>query len=202
MTLQIVIPGNFTAPGLPDLGLLGFEDTFTRGDADSLGYTEIPRRRWLAWAQSLEAVTGIINDAGYVTRSDGAGHAVASVDAGTADGTLEVTIGQKDATSQMGAAFRCASINDYWRFACNGSSYYRLSKYVSGGNVHIAQTTDITPAPGDRLKVVLSGPSIKCFVNDEQVIDASDSDLLDKTRHGFYNNGDSANTFDQIKFTA
>lgn len=203
MALVTVIPGTFTAPGLPTLGVKGFTDTFTRPDNTSLGLTEgMPSRPWSVWIQASTPVHGIANNSGYVARADGTGFAAATVDAQASNGTLEVTMGDMTSGVQMGAAFRGTSITEYWRFGCNGTSYYRLSKYVGGANTHLQSTTGITPAIGDVLKVVLNGPSITCYVNGAQVIQVTDTDHQGLTRHGFFNNSTAASTIRDVKFTA
>lgn len=202
MALVTVIPGIFTAPGLPTLGVNGFQDTFTRPDANILGSTEgMSSMPWVTWSYT-GTVQGISGNEAYVAGSDVNGHVVAAADGKSPDGTLDLTMGSFAATAQQGVVFRGDSIDNYWRFARNATAYYRLSKFVGGANTHIEQTTDITPAPGDRLRVVLDGPSITCYVNDQQVIQHNDTDLQGLTRHGFYNNNTDANTFRGVKFTA
>lgn len=203
MALVTVIPGTFTAPGLPTLGVKGFTDTFTRPDNTSIGITEgMPSRPWYAWVQSSTATTGIVNNEAYAARADGSGHIVAAVEAESADGTLEATMGNTAAAAQCGVAFRSSDVVNGWRFVDVQGSYYRLSKYVAGTNTHYGQSTGITPTAGDRIKVVLDGPSISCYVNDVLVTQRTDTDLQGLTMHGFYNNNDSTNRIRDIKFTA
>lgn len=205
MALVTVIPGFFdTSTELPDLGVDGFEDTFTRPDSSSIGITEgFPRRTWSVWTGSASAVHGIRNNEGYAARADGAGHCLATVDAGTADGTFEVTLGESASVTQLAAAFRATDLDNYIRLTNVQQVDYRLQTVINGTPNAIGQTTGITPAPGDRLRVELNGPSIVCFINDVQVFDLTSSHNVGATRHGFYNNNTGAdNSIRDVKFTA
>lgn len=205
MALQIVIPGTFTAPGLPDLGMLGFVDTFSRGNSTtSMGYTETPRREWTYGQPGEGVVSGIRAGQAYVARSTGVGFATATVDAEAADGTLEGTIGRHINTSgaQLGLAFRHASTNDMWRFVKVQEAFYRLAKVVGGATTNVANSEGITPAEGDRLRVVLSGPSITCYVNGQLAVQTTDTFNAAVTWHGIVNNNTTDNTMDNVSFTA
>ena len=202
MTLQIVIPGTFTAPGLPDLGTLGFSDTFSRPNSTQLGFTESPRRPWvqLPGTSYLESIAA--GQAG-ISRATGAGHAAIGVDAGTADGALEATISTIGVTSaQQGLMFRGTDVNNFWRLSRASVAHYELRKHVGGAVTTLHTTTGITPTEGDVLRVVLDGPSISCFINGQHIHDASDDFNVDATVHGFYNNATTDNRFDNISFTA
>lgn len=205
MALQIVIPGTFTAPGLPDLGMLGFVDTFSRGNSTtSMGYTETPRREWTYGPPGAGVVSGIRAGQAYVARGTGVGFATATVDAEVADGALEGTIGTHVTTSgaQLGLAFRHTSINDMWRFVKVQEAFYRLTKVAGGTTTNVADSEGITPAMGDRLRVVLNGPSITCYVNDQPAVQATDTFNAAVTWHGIVNNNTTDNTMDNVSFTA
>lgn len=203
MALQIVIPGTFTTPGLPDLGKLGFSDTFSRPNADTLGYTEEPRRPWGALPGSSPSVQVIRAGQAGIAQESGSGHCTVGADAGTPDGTLECTISTIGvASSQQGLMFRGTSYNSFWRFARNSIAQYELRKHVDGAVTTLHVTTGITPSEGDVLRVVLDGPSISCFINGQHIHDASDDFNVDATIHGFYNNATTDNRFDNVSFTA
>lgn len=198
MTLQIVVPGTFTAPGLPDLGILGFTDTFARADSDALGGTEKPKRPWLIWS-AQPAVQAIVNQEAMVARSGNTGPCAAVADARTADGTIEATLGFISG-GQSGIVFRGASDGNYMRFAQNGG-LYRLYKMVGNSATALEDSTGVVPAVGHVLRVEFDGPQITCYVNGMQVISLSDDTHLDATYCGFYNAGTTVNTIRDIAIT-
>lgn len=198
MTLQIVVPGTFTAPGLPDLGILGFTDTFARADSDALGGTEKPKRPWLIWS-AQPAVQAIVNQEAMVARSGTAGPCAAVADARTADGTVEVTLGFISG-GQSGIVFRGASDGNYMRFAQNGG-LYRLYKMVGNSATALGDTTGIVPAVGDVISVDFHGDQIDCYVNGAKRLTVTDSTHADATYCGFYNAGTTVNTIRDIAAT-
>ncbi|GAA1714376.1 hypothetical protein [Brachybacterium phenoliresistens] len=201
MTLVTVIPGSFTASGLPSLGVKGFADTFTRPDAASLGDTEgMPRRSWSVWTQSGTFAHGVTNGEGYAYRSDTAGHTLATVDAEAADGTLELTMGTRGASAQHGAVFRATDIGNYYRLVDAQGAEYRLQRFIGGAVTLLGAAAGVTPAAGDVLRIVLDGPSIAVHINGVQRITASDTHNQVATRHGFYNNAQGS-TIRDISFT-
>ena len=200
MTLQIVVPGIFTAPGLPDLDIKGFTDTFDRPDSTDIGYTEKPARRWQTDAGSSDTVTGVRNNEGYAAQTKLSGHCLVFADARLSDGQLTVTMGNTAAAAQHGAIFRAASINDYWRLVNAQNVEYRLQKFI-GGSVTVMGTGSTKPAPGDKLRIVLDGPTITCYINGVQQMQVTDSHNQNLTTHGFYNNNDTTNTIRDISFT-
>lgn len=203
MALVTVIPGTFTTPNLPTLGIKGFTDTFTRVNNTSIGVTEgMPVRPWSVSVQSGTSLHGIRNNEGYAARSTGSGHCVASVDAQASDGTFEVTLGANPAAAQVAAAFRVTTV-DNWLGVVNvqGTAYW-LRKMVAGTTSTIFQIPTIIPAPGDRIKVVLAGSSIAVYINDVLATTQTDTHNQAATRHGFYTNGDTQVTVRDVKFTA
>ncbi|UQN30648.1 hypothetical protein [Brachybacterium kimchii] len=200
MTLQIVVPGVFTAAGLPDLGLLGFTDTFERADTTTLGWTEKPRRAWQVQStQSTEA--GIIGGEAYTRTTSGTTHSVATADAHTADGTFEVTLGAF-AAGQFGPAFRVSSHTSAFRLCSIDGALYRLNRVDGSTTTALWNSSGITPTTGDRLKVVLDGASITVYVNGTKATQVTDSFNQMVTRHGFWNNtATTANRIRDIAFT-
>lgn len=202
MALVTVIPGTFTNPGLPTLGIKGFTDTFTRVNNTSIGVTEgMPVRPWSVSVQSGTSLHGIRNNEGYAARSTGSGHCVASVDAQASDGIYEVTLGANPAAAQLAAAFRVTTV-DNWLGVVNvqGTAYW-LRKMVAGTTSTIFQIPTIIPAPGDRIKVVLAGSSIAVYINGVLATTQTDTHNQTATRHGFYTNGDTQVTVRDVKFT-
>lgn len=199
MTIQFRIPGNFTAPNLPELGLLGYTDTFTRPDAETLGSTEDPARPWIVWPSST--IAGVEANAAYAARTGTLGPTLATADAGTADGTVTVTLGAI-VSNQIGVTFRASAFSDYYRFTeVNGSSW-RLEKITGGSTTVVENASGITPTVGDRMSVILDGPSITCQVNGVTVITTTDAHNQDVTRHGFYNSGPATNRVTAVTVAA
>lgn len=186
MTLNIVIPGQFTTPGLPKLGARGFIDTFTRANAAVLGSTESPRRAWTLDATMSEG--GIVDGEAYLRSTTTAGPRVALAESETADGRIEMTLSALSTGSsrQWGIAFRGSSFTRYLRFHAHGSTEYRLA-LVDGSATEVGTYTK-APAVGDRLRVDLSGESIRCYVNNTLAITHSSAAGADATMHGLYSN--------------
>lgn len=203
MTLLFKIPGAFADPTLPVFGAedAWFTDTFTRPDANTLGSTEgATPRPWSVWVQSGTHVAGVAGGEGFAYRADAAGHTLATVDATTADGTLEITAGTLGAGATTGPAFRASSIGDFYRFVNFQGVDYRLHKFA-GGALTLLGTATVNPASGDKISIVLAGNSIKISVNGIQHISVSDAHNAAATRHGFYNNTQGS-TIRDVKFTA
>ena len=191
MTLQIATPGTFTTPGLPNLSVVGFSDTFGRGNSGSLGYTERPKRAWTLQPDDPTLFAGgVAAGQGYLKRASIVGPAHAVAESYLSDAVLEVTLATFGASSsrEFGPAFRFTSTNNMWRFYSRDKNEYRLQKYVNGSANIVWSSTGITPTDGDRLKVVMNGPTITCFINDVQVHQLTDSHSQDATRHGWYSN--------------
>src|SRR5699024_8662900 len=122
------------------------------------------------------------------------------------DQSLHQTRGDSGDTgsgAQLGAAFRAADVNTYFRLVNSGTSY-RLHRVVGGSPTLLAPATDdIIPASGDRIRIELDGASIVCFINDAQVFEVTDNLNATETRHGFFNNGTAAdNSIRAVKITA
>lgn len=197
MTLQIVIPGQFANPDLPVLDTLGFRDTFDRPDSDSIGSTSsVPRKQWSLWPATI---SGIRNGEGFFSRTTELGGSIASIDAGTADGTLTATLGTLD-TNQVGVAFRSAGGGaNHLRFTRSGT-VWRMERSVDNTGSVIDQVSG-NPQSGDVLSVVMAGDQISCLVNGVEVLSVTETFGLDETIHGMYNSGSSLTTFREVSFT-
>lgn len=199
MALVTVIPGTFTTPGLPTLGIKGFTDTFTRPDANTLGSTEgMPSKPWATDGYGTN-VTGIQDNEGFAY-PESAGHMLATVDAEASDGTFNVTMGSAPAAATVGPAFRATDLGNFYRFVNFQGVNYRLHKFVDTSLTLLGAAT-VTPAPGDEIEIVLSGSSIRVSVNGVEHINVTDAHNEAATRHGFYNNVEGS-TFRDVKFTA
>lgn len=204
MTLLFKIPGAFADPTLPVFGAedAWFTDTFTRPDANTLGSTEGPNPRpWSVWTQSGTPVAGVSGGEGFAYRADAAGHTLATVDATTTDGTLELTMGTSATGAQVGPVFRAVDIGNYFRIVNAQGAEYRLQRFNSGALTRLDSGFGVTPAAGDVIRIVLNGPSITVHINGTQVGQFTDTGHQAATRHGFYNNVQGS-TIRDVKFTA
>ena len=192
MTLTVITPGRFTAPGLPDLGALGFTDTFSRGDATTLGRTEAPRRDWATYSTGpIEA--GIASGTAYIRRLENVSAAYAVAESHTSDGTVEVVLANIVPQNQreVGMLFRYSDTNNMWRFVARDGTSFRLVRYMNGGFAYPWMSDGITPQNGDRLAARLDGDSITLFINEQQVFQTSDAFNQTATMHGFYGNSNA-----------
>ena len=191
MTLQIVIPGTFSSPGLPELDVRGFADTFTRADASSLGYTERPKREWSLQPNDPALFTGgILSGQAFLKRTSTAGPAYAVAESNLSDAFLDVVLASIGAGTQreFGAVFRFTSPNNMWRLISRDKSEYRLVKYAGGTATVVWTSSGITPTNGDRLRVAMDGPNMFIHINGQQVHQLTDSMNQQATMHGWYGN--------------
>lgn len=204
MTLQIVVPGTFTTPGLPELGIRGVVDTFSRGNLSTLGSTENPVRPWVI--DSANAVGGIVAGTAYLERTAENGNAIALAESFTSDGYVEMTvvtftnIWQTD----FGLAFRASGLSNHWRLAWNyGLDTWRVAVAVNGTTETAALLPDVPPlTSGDVLGVQMDGPAMQFFINGNVIHTMTDDRLQDQTQHGWYDNRIGRdNTIDDFRVT-
>lgn len=110
----------------------------------------------------------------------------ATLNAGISDGEFGLTI-KTPATGSEEAflVFRYSTSSNYWRF---GKTTSQFALQLVNGSVSTPATAigfQNAMAAGDRLKVVTSGSSIKCYYNDRLVIDHADSTFSTATSFGF-----------------
>lgn len=199
MTLNLVIPGRFTTPGLPKLNPIGFVDSFSRGNGAGLGYTENPSQKWNVPTQEAAPVAGgIINGSGYVQRLETAGPAFAYAESFTADGTVKADlVGLATGWQrEFGLLFRYLNDRNYWRFYARDGAEYRISITAGGTTTVLWTSTGITPTPGDTLSVDLSGSSLKFYRNGSLLHSISDDRLSTATLHGW--TGNQTTTEDRV----
>lgn len=151
----------------------------TLGNADT-GQT------WIVPADSQIAGTpvwGIISNTAYVpvpVNKD-----IAFVDAGVADGTIQVTIATTGgAASDLGVVFRYVDNANFWYANIeNITPSYNLWQVVAG-SFNQPTTGTTTVADGDVLSVVLSGTSITFKKNGTTLNTLTDATFQTATRHG------------------
>lgn len=174
-------------------------DTFTRADSTTLGTSETGG---LTWTRN-NGSTGWTILSNTLSRALGAG--VSADDCylsdSQSDGTIQVTVTSVDIAN--GIVFRAAGATHatgyiFWR---SSSALYTLSKRTGVGSYTALATYTQPPAAGDVMKVVLSGSSIKCYVNGVLGITATDSTNTG-TAHGVWVNSGQAGTFDNYSHTS
>ncbi len=160
-------------------------DTFNRGNnASSLGSTDgtgdLDPQAW----------TNVVGTLGINTNQaapNGAlAHGVSTVDLGTADCTLQVTLSK--ATANAGISFRVDDANNflYVYTAGPGGSNVVTTKVVGGGGPSTIGTTTTTVSDGDVLQVVLNGSLITVALNGVTLHSVTESFNQNETKHGLY----------------
>lgn len=205
MTLQIVIPGEFTAPGLPDLGVRGFSDTFTRPNATTLGNTEKPKRPWSLWPQGETVEGGVTGGNGYVRSTTTNARRFAFADAKISDGSIEATIAGIDtafSSNQVGVAARASSERYAWLFYAHSTTEFRLSSLINNTMTDVQVVTAVTPKAGDVLRLTVDGDQITGYVNGVARASTTSSQLQTNTLFGVYaNSTTTANLVDNVQVT-
>lgn len=199
MTLNIVIPGIFTTPGLPKLNPIGFVDSFSRGNGTGLGYTENPSRAWnVPTEEAAPVIGGIAGGCGYLQRLETAGPAYAYAESLTANGTVAADLAGLATGWQreFGLLFRYLNDRNHWRFYARDGAEYRISVTEGDTTTVLWTSTDITPTPGDRLAVEMDGPNLTFYRNGNQVHALTDERLSTATMHGW--TGNQTTTEDRV----
>lgn len=156
----------------------GIFDSFTRPDTTSgLGST--------LTGQAWTATSGTFRIQGNRARAGNAG-ALATIDTGSAFGTLEVTL-ESDAHA-AGVAFRVVDANNYYRLAADENGNYKITKVVNGvaQNLQYYILRHATPVQAGDLIRVVSRPDDGMFVavNGRHIIDAGDQQFMHASRWG------------------
>lgn len=181
------IPGSPPASaGLPKIPLYGFRDYFSKPDsAASLGSTEDGK----LWQYTGDSVWGIQNGEARLVSATAAVN-LAYVDGYSPDLTLVGLVGSGQA-NPPGWAFRIQDELNFL-FLNNGGGKPTLYKRVGGGSsLKIGDSTIAgLNVPGDEMRIVLKGSSIKVYKNGTLCMDVTDGTFVDKTKYGMvgYNN--------------
>jgi hypothetical protein len=165
-----------------------FSDAFTR--ADSAVTLTAP---WVA----LAGTWGISINQAYLAVDAGSNANVATVDFGYSDCTVSVTKTVRQSTQRL--AFRFTDSANGFIVDDPGSSY-DLYRRQAGAYTQIGSWVG-TPASGDVLSVVLSGSSIRVYVNGVLVISATDSFNAGATKHGLGAGAIGVARFDNFSIT-
>ena len=139
---------------------------------------------WTEHAGGFEIGT---SGTGARTAGAGGGARVATIDFGERDVSLGCTFTRgASAASHGGLCFRYASASNYVYVRVTGSAV-EVRKVESGADGLVASASYAWPAAASRLlQVVLHGDSVRVFVDDAQVLEATSSFNASATRHGLY----------------
>jgi hypothetical protein len=172
--LALLVSANAALGGSASPQALVVYDGFDRADAASLG-TADTGQTWTtrSGTASIQSGTAVL---------DGGGYALASLDAGVADGTASVTM------SSVGDEFwlvvRLSDSANYWRFGVQtGTGQYALQQIV-GNALGTTSTSSVAPQAGDVLSCALASSSITCSVDGTPVASATDSFNATATEYG------------------
>lgn len=173
-------------------------DNFNRADSTTTLGTSSGGQTWTAH----RATWGISSNRGYNVTNAGGSINFASVDAGTADGTVQVTIAAGTG-QQPGLCFRTTDNNNtYLLEGGSGAGTAKFYKIVSGTVTNLANSgTTVNFGSGDVISVVMSGSSFTFKKNGATIFSATDSTFLTQTRHGLYMVGLGSNRFDDFSVT-
>lgn len=177
----------YKLPGLPTRPLrkvqrLGFRDEFERIDSDTTLGSTIDGKAWVP----LRGVWGIAGGNAKLVSNSASGTPAVVVDALTADGIFTAEWAVRDGGDVAGGlVIRVLDVNNHLFLNSSGSGQLRLWKRVNGTATEIkTATTGGVIQSGSIVRVVLNGSSIKVYLNNVLVIDATDSTFIGATRHG------------------
>lgn len=207
MALVTIIPGVFTTPGLPTLGIAGFADTFARPDADTLGSTEgISARPWeivdLSTSSSAWGTTG--NGTATMKTADFAGH-YAVADAHAADGTLTAALARYDDTDsgRFGLVARYGDTGNMVNLQWDSPSSPRPTLYEAvDGTWTTLGTSSLSIAEGMEFTITLDGSTVTVAQDGVTTITATASGTTGNTKCGMYAFAGSDAEWASITFAA
>lgn len=161
-------------------------DTFDRANSTTTLGTSSGGQVWTAH----RGTWGINTNNGYCATNHASSVNFASVDAGFADGSVEVTIAVTG-SNQPGLCFRTTdSNNTYLLEGGTGAATAKFHKIVGGTVTTISNSgSNIQFVTGDVIRVDMSGSSYSFYRNGVQIFTGSDSTFTTQTRHGLYHVG-------------
>lgn len=164
-------------------------DSFNRADnASSLGTADTGQ----TWTALGTAVFGISSNQAY--QSGGGAQALAVVETGESDGTVQVTVA---VTGDAGFCFRSTNEGSNWMW--NGQT---LFSEEGAGNFNSHGAAASADTAGDVIAAVLAGDQITIKRNGTTILGPITSSYNQTvTKHGIRINGDTAVRFDNFSFT-
>lgn len=182
---DIVLDTHFNNPLLRTADTLVFRDTFDRPDGNLIGQlTPRGKRPWLSRSDGSAAVKSAVirgGRAGILTETTNA-MLFALVDAGTPDGIYEVDFITGEGNSNNVLPFRVQTVNNCLMLIVT-SGKWTLRKRVSGTYTTLGVSA-IAKADGQRIRIVLSGPSIRIYINGALAFAVTETDHMDQTMFG------------------
>jgi chitodextrinase len=169
-------------------------DAFNRAnDTTSLGIADTGQ----TW-QVLAGTGGIISNQAYFPVIPGNEQALAAIDSLTSNGTVQLKLGSAIGTPRI--AFRIKAADQYFCFQPGGTGYTGYRFNLGGGFTKMGDTTGVTHASGNILKVVMLGSNFKFYVNDVLGFEFNDTSYSTETRYGFGADSNACR-FDDYVFT-
>lgn len=206
---KVQLNTTFNNPLLKTADQVAFRDTFNRADGVLTGQlTPIGGKAWITRSDGSSAVQSAVvrsNQAGILSDTAGA-LLLAVIDAATANGVYELDFAYAAAgvtNTQIFIPFRVSTSNNYLELTVTNGKW-TLRKRVSG--TYIAITVSAVDAVvGQRIKFVLSGASIRIYINGILAIDVVETDQQANTMFGIGNRILAASApglrWDNISFT-
>lgn len=157
--------------GLPYVPSGVIFDSFIRGDSTTtLGVADTGQ----TWTYLGPSTWGISSGQAYCVT--GTADPMALVDAGSADGAVQVRLVRIDPTHHSRLVFRAASTSDSWMVQRRSTTgKYQLYKKVATVFTQVGTDAPQQAASGDVLRVVLVGSRIRVFLNGLLLWDVTDS---------------------------
>lgn len=165
-------------PGTLQFDATDLRDDFTRDDADDLGATQ-SGETWNA----VSGRWGIRLGRAALLKPSTSGVDLALIDAGTADGTVQVTVMAPQ--EQTGVAFRCRDAdNCLFVGAVPGFGTWNIYKVLDGQITELGNV-DLTPTlPGTTVSVEMRGEELNFYVNGLRMRSIREPDLVSETGVG------------------
>lgn len=163
-----------------------FDDFNRPNNATSLGSTKTGQ----VWEVPADSAYGIQEGRAYLASYlPDKPEPIASVDAGVADCVIAVEFfGGADYSGThpaAGIAARVDEMGNHIRFYPD-VNHFRIGRREGGALSVMGSNNSVVPANGQILKMILSGPSIRCYADDTLIFDVSSTLNLGVTKHGFY----------------
>lgn len=204
---KVQLDTTFNNPLLKTADQVVFRDTFNRADGVLTGQpTEVGGKTWITRSDGGTATMSAVirgNRAGILSDTAGAILFVL-VDVGVADGIYEFDFVSTTVTNtQIFVPFRVSTVNNCLQLTVTNGKW-TLRKRVSGTYSNIA-VSPVTATAGQRIRIVLTGPSIRVYVNGALALDVIETDHQANTLFGIGNSSLAATTpvnlWDNIAFT-
>jgi len=177
------------------VGQIYAADSFNRADG-APGNTEVGGLPWalenasgaMAIASNKMALTGV--------NAQSAGAYI--IDANL-DGELSMT---HSGSANDGLFWRSSSVSNGYVCYRDASTYVIKRRTGTGSFTAMGTTSGISPAAGDKLRVVVQGDSHKLYVNGALALSLTDATHLTQTRKGLFVYSTGAHTFDDFQWTS